>query len=225
MAAEGWPPDSATEAMARYLKGRQRADGSWLNFGSRPPIESSDFETTAVAMRALQIYMPKSQQAVYGKSVQLAADWIARAQPVTTEDRVFQLLGLVWAGGRQEIAPRSPRFAAGAAVRRWMEPNRFAFERRLRHRPGTVRAERSGFVELLRCPVQERRTISDEPADGRRIVVCPEPHHPFSALLRCRFPLRTRSVHFGRGDQLGDTSARASRPVNPQLWLFPGNGR
>ena len=109
MAAESWPPDPATEAMARYLKSRQRADGSWRTFGGRPPIESSDLQTTATAMRAIQKYMPESRRTEYEKTVQIAADWIAREQPVTTEDRVFRLLGLVWAGGRLDTARQAAR--------------------------------------------------------------------------------------------------------------------
>jgi hypothetical protein len=109
MAAERWPADPATDAMARYLKGRQGTDGSWRSFGGRPPLESSDIQNTATVMRAIQVYMPKPQRAEYDRTVQLAADWIAKAQPVTTEDRVFQIFGLTWAGGRQEMARKAAR--------------------------------------------------------------------------------------------------------------------
>jgi hypothetical protein len=108
LAAENWLPDPATDAMVRYLKGRQRADGSWRTFGGRPPLESSDIQNTATVMRALQVYMFKPQRAEYDKSVQLAADWLANAEAVTTEDRVFQVLGLAWAG-RQETARQAAR--------------------------------------------------------------------------------------------------------------------
>jgi hypothetical protein len=77
--------------------------------GGRPPIESSDIETTAAAIRAIRVYMPRPQHAEYEKSVRLAADWIAKEQPVTTEDLVFRVLGLVWAGGRQASARQATR--------------------------------------------------------------------------------------------------------------------
>jgi hypothetical protein len=108
MAAAGWPSDPATDAMIRYMKGRQRADGSWGSFGGRPPIESSDIQCTATAMRVLQTYMPTPQQAEYQRAIQLAAEWIAKSQPLTTEDRAFQVLGLVWAA-KQEMARQAGR--------------------------------------------------------------------------------------------------------------------
>jgi ankyrin repeat protein len=109
LAAERWPSDPATDAMARFVKNKQRADGAWPSFAGRPPIESSDIQNTATAMRAVQVYMPKPQRAEYQKSIQLAAEWLAKQQPVTTEDRVFQILGLAWAGGRQQMVRRFGR--------------------------------------------------------------------------------------------------------------------
>ena len=96
LAAENWPADPATDAMARYLKNVQRADGSWRSFGGRPPIESSDLQATATAMRAIQIYGLKSRRAEYEGAVERAASWLAQARVRTNEDRVFQILGLKW---------------------------------------------------------------------------------------------------------------------------------
>jgi hypothetical protein len=98
LAAENWPPDPATDAMTRYLKTRQRADGSWAVFGGRPPLEASDIQGTATALRAIQVYGPKARRAEYDEAVARAADWLAKAKPVNNEDRVFQILGLVWSG-------------------------------------------------------------------------------------------------------------------------------
>ena len=109
LAAENYPPDKATDALARYLKNRQSADGRWWIFAHRPPLESSDFEVTATSMHAMQIYAPQAQRAEYEKAVQLAAGWLARAQPKSTEDRAFQILGLRWAGADTEIIRKAAR--------------------------------------------------------------------------------------------------------------------
>jgi ankyrin repeat protein len=97
LAAGNYSPDAATDAAARFLASRQLPDGSWRIVEHRPPLESSDIEVTAVSMRALQIYAPKAQRVQYDKAIQLASAWLLKAQPQTTEDRTFQLLGMTWA--------------------------------------------------------------------------------------------------------------------------------
>jgi ankyrin repeat protein len=111
LAAANHPADEATDAMARFVKGQQYPDGGWRIFAHRPPIESSDIEVTAVSMRALQLYGPKAHRAEYQAAVKRAADWLTRARPQSTEDRVFQLLGLRWAGvtSNQAIIQRGVR--------------------------------------------------------------------------------------------------------------------
>jgi ankyrin repeat protein len=103
LAAERHPADPATDAMARYLKVRQRPDGSWNVLPGRPPMESSDIQVTATALRSLQAYAPKPYRAEYDSSMQLAAEWLTSARARTTEDRAFQLLGLAWAGRKKEV--------------------------------------------------------------------------------------------------------------------------
>jgi len=111
LAAGNHQPDPATDAMAYYLKSRQSPDGQWVPIGHRPPLESSTFEVTATSMRALQVYGPKAQRADYDKAVKRAADWLATAEPQTNEDRIFQILGLAWAG-----APKEKMQKAAAAL-------------------------------------------------------------------------------------------------------------
>jgi len=103
VAAGQYRPDAATDALARYLKNTQMSDGHWWNFDGhiRPPVDSSDIQVTTMAIRALQVYAPRPQQAEYRSAVQLAANWLSKARPVTTEDRTFQLIGLAWAGGHE----------------------------------------------------------------------------------------------------------------------------
>jgi len=109
MAAENYPGDPATDALAIYLKRLQLPDGRWFIRAHRPPLESSDIENTAACMRAMQINGPKARRAEYEKAVQLAAAWLSEARPTTTEERAFQLLGLAWAGGNRDIVRKAAR--------------------------------------------------------------------------------------------------------------------
>jgi ankyrin repeat protein len=97
LAAQDYPPDAATDAMARFVQSRQWPDGRWKNFSYRPPLESNEISVTATSLRSLQVYGPKAQRAKYETSVKRATDWLMKAQPQTTDERVFQILGLVWA--------------------------------------------------------------------------------------------------------------------------------
>src|SRR5262245_41798544 len=98
MAAENHPADATTDAMAYYLKTKQWPDGRWRILTHRPPIESNDIQVTATSLRSLQVYGPKAQRADYELAVKRASAWLMKVQPVTSEERAFQLLGLGWAG-------------------------------------------------------------------------------------------------------------------------------
>ena len=103
LAAGKYPAGEVTDVWARYLKNTQSLDGRWRIQASRPPLESSDIQATATVMRALQVYAPKSNRFEYEKAVRLAARWLESAVPKSAEDRVFQLLGLQWAGGNRTL--------------------------------------------------------------------------------------------------------------------------
>ena len=102
MAAANYPPDPATDAIALFLKNHQSPDGRWYVVAHRPPLESSDIQMTATAMHAIQVYAPPTERADCDRAVQRAASWLAKAQPRTTHDRAYQLLGLAWARPSQE---------------------------------------------------------------------------------------------------------------------------
>jgi len=98
LAAEKYPADVSTDAMARFLKGQQTPAGSWRLLAHRPPIESSEVLVTAISMRALQNYAPAANRGPYDAAIRRAATWLAKAEPQTTEDRAFKVLGLHWSG-------------------------------------------------------------------------------------------------------------------------------
>jgi ankyrin repeat protein len=104
---ENHPPGLVTDTVATYLKTRQRPNGEWA-FGAadtRPPLCSHYIGQTALAMRALQFYAPKTgRPADYEKAIQLAASWLANAKPASNTDRSWRLLGLAWAGKDKRAA-------------------------------------------------------------------------------------------------------------------------
>jgi hypothetical protein len=106
-------PDLATDAWARYLKNRQRADGRWSDPSHRPPLEASDFQATATALRALKAYAPQARRGAYETAIGRGAEWLKSAKPLTNEDRAFQLLGLAWAGESADVTGEASRELIG----------------------------------------------------------------------------------------------------------------
>ena len=102
MAAEKYPSNGITDVWARYAKNTQSADGRFKCRSIRPPLEASDFQVTAATIRALLAYAPKTQQKEYRIAVDRAVRWTEKAEPVTTEDHVYQVLGLSWGSGSRE---------------------------------------------------------------------------------------------------------------------------
>jgi ankyrin repeat protein/mono/diheme cytochrome c family protein/cytochrome c551/c552 len=114
LAAEKYPADAATEAMAFVLKRLQVADGHWRILAQRPPIESSDIEVTALSMRALQVYAPAAERAEYQQAVARAAAWLRHTEPHSTEEQAFRMLGLAWSGAdKTAIAAAAQALVAG----------------------------------------------------------------------------------------------------------------
>ena len=97
LAAAKQPADSTSDAMVHYLTLKQAKDGHWRSALHRPPMDDSDFTNTAVSLRALQLFAPVAREQEIDERIQSARRWLASATPKTTEDRVFQLLGLHWA--------------------------------------------------------------------------------------------------------------------------------
>ena len=109
--AEHYPADLNTDAVAMYLRFRQSADGQWAYPAAdkRPPLCSDYIGQTALSMRALQLYAPKTDKAAYEQSIQLAAAWLAKARPRNNDDRGWRLLGLAWAGKDKDATQKAMR--------------------------------------------------------------------------------------------------------------------
>src|SRR5205823_2237884 len=86
--AEHHKPDLNTDTAAMYIKMHQMADGHWeIGRGNARPPLCSYISTTVLSMRALQLYSPKVDKEAYERSIEMAAAWIARAEPTGDEDR------------------------------------------------------------------------------------------------------------------------------------------
>jgi ankyrin repeat protein len=107
LAAAQYPPDAATDALARFVRRRQLADGGWRVSSHRPPIESSDIAVTALAIRAMRAYAPAPLKAEYERAIERGAAWLSSAKPRSTEDHAFLILGLGWAGEGQAAIRRA----------------------------------------------------------------------------------------------------------------------
>jgi hypothetical protein len=91
LAAEAWPADETTAAMAHLVSTQQNPDGSFRCIPARPPMESSSLTATALSIRALQSY-GSSVDGLIAKG----REWLRTARARTTEERAMRLLGLAW---------------------------------------------------------------------------------------------------------------------------------
>ena len=99
LAAMNYQPDLNTDAAVMLIQSRQQPTGEWPypHSDTRPPICLDYIGQTALAMRALQLYPPKTARAACEKSVRLAATWLAKARAYNNDDRAWRLTGLAWA--------------------------------------------------------------------------------------------------------------------------------
>jgi N-acyl-D-amino-acid deacylase len=105
----GVPPGVATIASAQFIASRQLADGSWPTMDNRPPQSHSMFTTTAVCAQALRQYLPDELKGERESRVRRAREWLLKAQPRTTEDSTFRLLGLRWTGADENARQKAAR--------------------------------------------------------------------------------------------------------------------
>lgn len=94
----GLPPDELSDASVHHLALIQGPLGQWYNNLPRPPLQTDDIGATALAVHALQKYPLPGRKAEFAKRVARARNWLWQQRPDNHEGRVYQLLGLAWAG-------------------------------------------------------------------------------------------------------------------------------
>ena len=179
--AEAYPADLQTDAQAFFLKRTQSPDGRWRILANRPPIESSDIQVTALSMRALQVYAPKTRRSEFDRAIAAAATWLRNAPARVTEDHAFKLLGLRWSnapastiqsaaraliadqradGGWSQLPTmQSDAYATGQALYALVESGALAtsdaaYERGVAFLLKTQLADGSWFVRTRAIPIQ-----------------------------------------------------------------------
>ena len=105
----GRPRDARIESQIYYLKSVQQPEGYWRTPGNRPPLTFDHFNTTAMAIFALNAYTPETQRADTEARIARARSWLLEAKPQTTQERAFHLLGLAWAKAGREALDKAAR--------------------------------------------------------------------------------------------------------------------
>jgi ankyrin repeat protein len=108
-AALKMPPTVGTDALVYYLAAKQRQAGNWHAIGTRAPIQDGDISRTAMAIRTLAVYGAPARKADVALRMSRAATWLAAQIPISTEERVMQLLGLSWADADRPLRDKRLR--------------------------------------------------------------------------------------------------------------------
>ncbi|MEZ5355743.1 MAG: ankyrin repeat domain-containing protein [Bryobacteraceae bacterium] len=100
------PSSEFTDAVVRYIQSTQTAEGNWQSpQGRRPPMNTGEQLAAALSIYAIQTYAPAAGKQDSQRAVRRASAWLAASHPATTQDRAFQVMGLVWAkAGKAAIA-------------------------------------------------------------------------------------------------------------------------
>jgi ankyrin repeat protein len=113
-AEAGVQRSSLTDTAVANLVSTQRADGSWVFLDTRAPqADNSRIPFTAMAIRALSVYGPPGLRTQIESSTDRALTFLRQAEPQSTQDEAFKLLGLVWSKRpAREIAAQARRVKA-----------------------------------------------------------------------------------------------------------------
>jgi ankyrin repeat protein len=100
--ASRYDADGLTDGVAYSLARSQFGDGRWITKAARAPTDYSDVTSTALGLRALKVYSPPTMKKQFDSRIERAATWLQGVRATSTEERAFQILGLLWAGSDQK---------------------------------------------------------------------------------------------------------------------------
>ena len=103
LTAIGYKSNKSVELLARNIMRKQTYDGSWTSPGQRPPLEYYSFSATALSVKNMQVYMPSILHNEVEQRIETARTWLINNKPDANEEKVFQLLGLIWSHGDKTI--------------------------------------------------------------------------------------------------------------------------
>ncbi|PYR35871.1 MAG: hypothetical protein DMF90_12140 [Acidobacteria bacterium] len=114
LAEEGVVPNPVTDAVALCLAGLQHADGTWKVRDPRPPLgDPSPLSYAALAVRGLLTYTPPGKKAEVQSTIARTLAFVRQAAPGDSQDQVFKVLALKWAGAPSgEVTREAERLRA-----------------------------------------------------------------------------------------------------------------
>ena len=128
-----WKPDETTAAVAEYFLLRQSDREHYAPESVRPPSEQSRFTSTYVALRGLKTFGVPEQKERIDARIDRVRQWLVKAEPEDTEDRVFRLRAFQLIGVSEESVQQaakdlqsSQRSDGGWAQRDDMESDAYA---------------------------------------------------------------------------------------------------
>lgn len=92
--AQSHPAGTMTAAVVHKVAQSQMADGRWVGWAPRAPMESGDIQATAMAIRTLRLYPLAGRREEMSRRIERARMWLMRAKPATTEEYIMRLEGL-----------------------------------------------------------------------------------------------------------------------------------
>lgn len=100
--AEKYPADFITDISVDYLMSQANKDGSFLSESGRAPLEAGNIHSTAMMIKAIQLYASPAKKKIVDELVARTRTWLESQAPDQQQEIVFQLLGMQWCGSSDD---------------------------------------------------------------------------------------------------------------------------